>query len=122
MKKKMPRISTVRGEVNTRMAVANSRPHRSTTLGESQMTHTPGPWKSEPHSAHEIAFLISSTAPQTMGGDRTVTVAKFASQADARLIAAAPQMLKVLKEVNSSLQALGSDAFGDASHLISITL
>ena len=71
--------------------------------------HTPGPWKVEPHSSHEMAFLVTSTAPQSVGGDRTVMVTKFASRDDAHLIAAAPDLLEVAKECEAYFRPMAED-------------
>ena len=65
--------------------------------------HTPGPWTAEPNSAHGISFSVE-------GGGRLIT--RFASAADARLIAAAPDLLAALRAMTDYMayaEALGED-------------
>ena len=57
-------------------------------MGESK--HTPGPWVFEDYSQEEPEFFV---VPATYFG----TVAKTGNEADARLIAAAPEMLEALR-------------------------
>lgn len=76
--------------------------------------HTPGPWKVE-HDASRAGMRLKITAP-TPKADRRYTVAVAVSydptedavtEADARLIAAAPAMFDELRRVAAKLRASG---------------
>lgn len=57
------------------------------------MKHTPGPWKFDTES-------IYAEVPHTQARTRIVEIITFGDdQANARLIAAAPEMLEALKEI-----------------------
>ena len=68
-----------------------------------QTAHTPGPWESYPHSTEPITTII---------GNRTDGIAKVLASgnreldtANARLIAAAPELLAALRNVTDSMLA-----------------
>lgn len=78
----------------------------------SEAKHTPGPWKYEVHELSEgfSAIVYGSTTGLRIGTDHL-------SEADARLIAAAPDLLAMIKrlvEVNAEFRAgLPADWEGD---------
>lgn len=59
-------------------------------------THTPGPW--------EIRWIESEDTPRYFVGTRTHYAARAWSSEDARLIAAAPEMLEALKTAKQCLK------------------
>ena len=69
------------------------------------MKHTPGPWKVLPpenavlynHNNQEFGWMIYGDAPSDWYAD-CITMGKF-SEADAHLVATAPELLEVLKQV-----------------------
>lgn len=64
--------------------------------------HTPGPWEI---TEHDGKFLLTKDVPVMIGDPIPVGVAY--TKADAHLIAAAPDMLAALKEIER--QRLGTD-------------
>ena len=71
--------------------------------------HTPGPWYSQPTAGHE-AHGQSAIASEATG--KTVAIA-YDGKADARLLAAAPDMLKSLQFISRRLQQGGAAAKSD---------
>ena len=64
-------------------------------MSEKQETHTPGPWVVK-HDEKGLPFIGVKSDPWTYNG----TIASVdTSEKDARLIAAAPEMLEVLQEI-----------------------
>ena len=58
-----------------------------------QATHTPGPWYSQPTAGHE---MHGQSAIASEANGKTVAIA-YDGRADARLLAAAPEMLEALR-------------------------
>ena len=58
-----------------------------------QATHTPGPWYSAPTAGHD---MHGQSAIASEANGKTVAIA-YDGKADARLIAAAPEMLEALR-------------------------
>lgn len=74
-------------------------------------THTPGPWYEKMQSSGQ--GLIASEAT-----GQTVAIA-YAGDADARLIAAAPEMLALLRRISGAKAAMPVDSFAyDAREII----
>lgn len=63
-------------------------------------THTPGPWTARQWSCH-AATTVTVDDPDCVTGKRTI--ADCESVADARLIAAAPELLAALQAIVKSL-------------------
>lgn len=72
-----------------------------TTIPENQTTFTPGPWRVDPSDAHEVldesGELLATAYPM---GNRDEEV----TRANARLMAAAPDMLRALQSLQSNLE------------------
>ena len=68
--------------------------------GDRDVTHTPGPWKAAPTFVeNENTFwgiYAPAVCPKQFNGER---VGKVLNEADARLIAAAPDLLEALREL-----------------------
>jgi len=60
--------------------------------------HTPGPWYSQPTAGHE---MHGQSAIASEANGKTVAIAYY-GQADARLLAAAPEMLLALQHIDSN--------------------
>jgi len=89
-------------------------------------THTKGPWISSPHSVHNGNYYVGPEAPDSWEDSVSPCVAIVTysaygvspeqQAANARLIAAAPEMLKALKwaveEIDSAYQLRGIERLG----------
>lgn len=75
-----------------------------TLFRESEMKHTPGPWKIGP----TLTTLSGANLCDIIGGGKTVADCVF--EEDARLIAAAPELLHELYAAAAQIEALGGDA------------
>lgn len=75
----------------------------------SKAKHTPGPWAS-----HHADGVVSAAVTAGNGTSRFVTVARHCSIDDARLIAAAPELLDACAFALTILEALGNGS-GDAA-------
>ena len=64
--------------------------------------HTPGPWE----TAGECEYVMSRHAPS--GATNRVICENVFSDADARLIAAAPELLAALHAIKAAIEAPGS--------------
>jgi hypothetical protein len=77
--------------------------------------HTPGPWVAEPEKLHDGKYHISGEKPQVWNNDRSQLIASAhrtltngrdkQAEANARLIAAAPDLLTALKDNRLMLYA-----------------
>lgn len=65
--------------------------------------HTPGPWMVSEHGSDEIYFSEGYTE---IGDGVGLRVYTSAVEADARLIAAAPELLEALRDVEAALLAI----------------
>ena len=74
------------------------------------MAHTPGPWRFMTDSTGEYLAVFANV----QGGTKVICPVKIADEADARLIAAAPDLLAALKECSFRLATLVA-ASGDFS-------
>jgi hypothetical protein len=76
------------------------------------MTHTPGPWHATPG--------CSVIGPAPAG--HMIADVRFSLRADedARLIAAAPDMLRALGDTVLALQKLGLDGWSDTPYLMKV--
>lgn len=78
--------------------------------------HTPGPWEARPWPRDEGKFQIWGSHPGSKGSTFRAWVASVragelsdeTNEANARLIAAAPDMLKILKRIASSVDFNGT--------------
>jgi hypothetical protein len=85
------------------------------------MSHTPGLWIAIPEQLHNNAHHIAGRSPKvkTEGGTLIADEARAGpmrgrcrtAEANARLIAAAPEMLQTLKDALKSLNQPGSDGY-----------
>ena len=66
-----------------------------------QLTHTVGPWRFMTDSTGEYLAVFA----QPQGGTKVICPVKVADEADARLIAAAPELLAALKAVLAGFEA-----------------
>jgi hypothetical protein len=73
--------------------------------------HTPGPW---------IVFIGDDDFDILPAGRPGEIAGRITNSADASLIVAAPDMLKALIKVRSSLTELGVDGWSDAPHLMDV--
>lgn len=76
-------------------------------------THTPGPWRLENHSGYRFLFKINSGAKGHPLGVTFQPIAGLSdreNEANARLIASAPDMLDALQAI--------VDAFGDQDSIL----
>lgn len=83
---------------------------------ETKTQHTPGPWKRR--WSHETRGDGSTIETGRIHGARDVKIAELALtanvDADARLIAAAPELLEALKETERALAVSGTPCALDA--------
>ncbi len=81
-------------------------------MSEKQVTHTPGPWVVK-HDEKGLPFIGVKSDPWTYNG----TIASVdTSEKDARLIAAAPEMLEMCKLLEECMETIdGKDGY-DASY------
>lgn len=82
--------------------------------------HTPGPWRQGYKRPDRVYRLEKS-------GDRDIKVAQTIVHADARLIAAAPELLEALEALNATIDAFWNDPSQSKSrpserHMKAITL
>lgn len=63
----------------------------------SKATHTPGEWKA--HTSHYLKH-----AAVTIGEEVSITIRTRQTEADARLIAAAPELLEALKRLTDNVE------------------
>lgn len=80
-----------------------------------QSKHTPGPWHTKPLTYNtESGFAVFRTEEKP-NGIRTHRIDKQGefTEANAKLIAAAPEMLELLKRASGSLQAYCVEVNGD---------
>jgi len=80
--------------------------HTSAPWHVSQRPHTKGPPSTDPADAHLDYFHIEAGRDEEDGGWE---IAGYMRPADARLIAAAPQMLAALKALNLQTRNWSSD-------------
>src|SRR5436309_8297450 len=72
------------------------------------MTHTPGPWKVYDHQVSDfprrISIQTNERYPETLADLRLKSITDLPVEANARLIAAAPDMLAVLETTVAALE------------------
>ncbi len=68
--------------------------------------HTPGPWHVHPSEPDDTAHVFAADPLGSNADGDIVTIADFISDGDARLIAAAPDMLAALKAVDVIFDAV----------------
>ena len=95
-------------EFCTHTSQYNEKPNRSTLAskhkqGDTMTQHTPGPWRVAIGSAKTVI------APHVLANRRTNVVVEAKTEGDARLIAIAPAMLKVLRAIVEDLSTRGDE-------------
>lgn len=90
---------------------------------KSEVKHTPGPWRIEAdrqHGEHFDTILIRTAEWDESGHERNFTVARITgcenAQANARLIAAAPDLLEALKEIAKGEGEFSRDPYEHAKN------
>ena len=81
----------------------------------SDIKHTPGPWVAEDRTSKGAGFSIIATEVHFS----CCGVAHYVGQADARLIAAAPELLEACKRLIGSLGVMICDPDNDGDILFS---
>lgn len=76
------------------------------------MGHTPGPWKVS-HDDHEPYWNIDMPMQDGSGRYGFANSMVYTTKADANLIAAAPELLAMLKEAEAALIDLYEEAYRD---------
>ncbi len=75
---------------------------------ETTTTHTPGPWAYSPYAGqHDYGVYAEATG-------RDVALVRDFDEANARLIAAAPEMYGLVANLSASLEALANGEWDDA--------
>ena len=77
--------------------------------------HTPGPWRAEKHPQHDHVhcselWMIIAGEPDDCSDAEIAQVIAYEAEANARLIAAAPDMLEALKEARALLRGCIGEA------------
>ena len=86
-------------------------PHGAVTKESCSVAHTPGPWTVE----HSVEVYGPRSRPIADCGEGEGTTAEM--RANARLIAAAPDLLKALKQISDRIdRASGSPSFTSDEH------
>jgi hypothetical protein len=90
-----------------------------TTKTKTETKHTPGPWYRAAQATHEIQIVTCNDADEPNGliaeVRRVAWCNEDESQANARLIAAAPAMLEALKEAQGAFKRYDLANIGSAS-------
>ena len=73
--------------------------------------HTPGPWFIErrTHDNETTYYWVTASDGHGWSVDRYMSVSGCIDEHDARLIAAAPELLEALKEAHNALELFASD-------------
>jgi len=91
-----------------RTAMQDSTPSQSRGEEVARPAHTPGPWRAEKHPLHDHEhrselWTIIAGEPDDCCDAEIAQVIAYEAEANARLIAAAPDMLKALKAIQEWL-------------------
>ena len=83
----------------------------------SEVKHTPGPWKFDPEDdsivGHDVHLSIATIDHIDEGGEKGFNFGPISS-ANARLIAAAPELLQTLQAAVAYFDAPGDGCYSDA--------